>query len=418
MSGLISVTPLVDFPEIYSRRKQHNYITMTNNPYTSRRRYDSPVRREGYRESRQEKTPSRYDRDYPRESEKRRHVERDTSERRIPTREDAPAVPCPPGFPIGYSWVKGDWLCPSRGCEGYVTSSKWRNCVHCGRSQPHFMILMEMAKNEKFRTEMCPDQSCRMRDCVMAHAECELRDLKNSREYKNTGVDSTAKPPVVCLCPTEQDIAGFCKRWKIIEPGVSILKRLPGILTDLVLRSFMVSPDVAESDLTNNLLKCLADIIRPQSRRITDSASFHECLVSLLKIHSQPFGLAACSNESGGLLAISLEKQVVVIRLKDFSNEDLGLLAFALTFSGLSVIHSLEDKINLTQNFPPLFCDLFDRVRLVDNPSDIVYKASDPIEEVIDRSNQARIDAVSNPAPLLPSPNHHTESVHEFTNAS
>jgi len=376
---------------------------MTNNPYQSRKRYESPVRREGYRDARYERGPPRYDRDYHRDSEKRRHVDKDSSDRRLTPKETTAQVISPPGFPSGYTWAKGDWLCPSKGCEGAVTSAKWRNCVICGRSQPHFMTLMEMAKNEKFRTELCAVEACCLRDCPNAHSDCELRDYMKSREYmKNgSGLDTTTPPPVVCPSPTEIDFAAFCKRWKITEPGISILRRLPGILADLVLRSFMVPAEVPDSDLTNQLLKCLADIIRPQARRITDTQALHEAMVSLLKTHTSPIGIAC--NESGQL-AVSVEKQVAVVRVKDFGNEDLGLLAFALTFTGLSVAHSHEDKSNLARNFPTLFSDLFDRVRLVDNPSEIVYIATDPVEEVIDRATQARIDAVSNPAPLLPVP--------------
>lgn len=382
---------------------------MTNNPHPTRKRYDSPIRREGYRDSRIDRGSHRYDRDYIRDSEKRRHVDKETSEKRLTPKEHFPAIAAPPGFPQGYTWSRGDWLCPSRGCEGYVTSAKWRNCIQCGRSQPHFMMLMEMAKNERFRVETCQESACRMRDCPNAHSEVEVRNFDKSREYRKE--DSSAPPSVVCPSPTDIDFSAFCKRWKIVEPGVSILNRLPGILGDLVLRSFMVSPEVPDSELTNQLLKCLADIIRPQSRRVTDPASLHEILVSLLKVHSNPIGVAC--NESGQL-AIAVDKQVAVIRVKDFGNEELGLLAYALTFAGLSVIHSGDDKINLTRNFPSLFCDLFERIRLVDNPSEIVYIATDPVEEVIDRSTQARIDAVTSPAPLLPTPPQNSDTPHEL----
>jgi hypothetical protein len=382
---------------------------MTNNPNQVRKRYDSPVRREGYRESRIDRGPHRYDRDYNRDSEKRRHVDKDSSDRRLTPKEPLPLITCPPGFPKAYTWSKGDWLCPSKGCEGYVTNSKWRNCIHCGRSQPHFMMLMEMAKNDRFRVDICPDSSCRMRDCPSAHSDVELRNYEKSREYRKG--ESSASPSVVCPSPTDLDFSAFCKRWKIVEPGVSILKRLPGILGDLVLRSFMLPPEIPDSELTNQLLKCLADIIRPQSRRVTDTASLHETMVGLLKVHSNPIGVAC--NESGQL-AISVDKQVAVIRVKDFGNEDLGLLGYALTFAGLSVVHSNDDKTNLIRNFPSLFCDLFDRVRLVDNPSEIVYIATDPVEEVIDRSTQARIDAVTSPAPLLPTPPQSSDTPHEL----
>ena len=392
---------------------------MTNNPYQSRKRYDSPVRREGYRDSRIERLPHRYDRDPYRHSDKRRHVDKEYSDRNQTPKELVAPIVSPPGFPAGYTWVKGDWLCPSSGCEGYVTNAKWRNCVNCGRSQPHFMTLMEMAKNDKYRTEMCIDANCRFRECSKAHSDCELRDYTKSREYMkpSSGSESNTPPPVMCPSPTETEFAAFCKRWKIVEPGVSILKRLPGILADLVLRSFMVSPEIPDSDLTNHLLKCLADIIRPQARRVSDTVSLHDMMVCLLKIHSNPIGVAC--NESGQL-AVSIEKQVAVMRLKDFSSEDLALFAFSLTFTGLCVAHSNDDKMNLARNFPTLYCDLFDRVRVVDNPSEILYIASDPVEEIIDRATQARIDAISNPAPLLPSPAmtapaQSSDSPHELT---
>ena len=42
----------------------------------------------------------------------------------------------PAGFPEGVEYVVGDWLCPSRGCEGYVNGKNDTNCLHCSRHAP------------------------------------------------------------------------------------------------------------------------------------------------------------------------------------------------------------------------------------------------------------------------------------------
>jgi len=164
----------------------------------------------------------------------------------------------------------------------------------------------------------------------------------------------------------------------------------------------MVGPEIGDSDLTNQLLKCLADIIRPQTFVVNNMQTFHELLTATLKVSaSVPIGLAC---NGSGQMAIALEKEVLLVSLKDYGTEDLGLFAFALSFLGLAVVHSIQDKNNLMKNFPKVFCDLLDRVRIVDNPSEIIYIAANPFEEVTDRATQAKIDAINNPAPLLPTP--------------
>lgn len=333
-----------------------------------------------------------------RDSEKRRFNDRNDKLDR-PIIKRAPETKAPAGFPEGCLWSKGDWLCPSVGCEGFVTLSRSRNCINCGRSQPHFTVLMELAKGFDYRTQMCPNlANCPGRDCVNAHHHSELRDLVSLRVLKKS--DSVPLSP----SPTREEIGNFLHRWKIMEPGISVLGRLPGVLCDLVIRSFAVPADVPDSSLTQCLLKSLADMIRPRSVTVSTQSGFHELLTALLKVYSGPIGVA-CSNV--GQLAIALEKDVWLVRCRDYSNEDLGLLVFALTFTGIAVVHSLTDTANLISNFPKVYVDLFNRVRTVDNPSEIIYRATDPAEEVTDRATQARVDALTNPAPLLPTPDTH-----------
>ena len=343
-------------------------------------------RHRGYRESRRDG------------GDFRRIPEREPIESRQAYSRPEAEVKQPPGFPMGYVWSRGDWLCPSPGCEGFVTASKFRTCIKCGRAQPHFMILTELAKNETFRTSVCEAQSCPMRDCSSAHSDVELRDFVKSREYQK--VSESTVPPMIPPSPSQAEVAALIKRWHITEPAVSVLTRLPGPLADLVHRSYFVSSDVATSETTNQLLKCLADIIRPQTFLVSSASAFHDLLIAALKRGPTPTGVA-CTE--AGHLAITLEKEVLLIRTRDFSCEDLGLLAFALAFGGMAVVHSAADKTNLRLAFPKLYVDLFDRVRVVDNPSEIIYTAADPMEAITDRATQARIDAL-NPSPLLPTP--------------
>jgi hypothetical protein len=304
----------------------------------------------------------------------------------------------PPGFPKGYHWKKGDWLCPSPGCEGYVTESTSRNCIHCARSQPHFITLMALARNERYRTGMCDVSSCSRRSCENAHAVVELRDYSLSRVYREPSNKSTLLiPPSV----TDPEIEAFVLRWKIQEPGTSVLMRLPGPLGDLVNRQFMVSDlDVPDSSLTSLLMKCIADMTRAQTLMVHPK-SLSELLRDILRYSAGPIGIA-CSPE--GHLGIALEKEVMLLQTKEFSTEDLGLLAFAISFSGIAVVQFEEDLVCLRSAFPKIYSDMFDRVRQVDNPSELLHVASDPFEAVTDRATQAKCDAMVNSAPLLPTP--------------
>ena len=321
---------------------------------------------------------------------------------------DHNVIPAPPGFPLGYTWSKGDWLCPSPGCEGYVTVSRYQNCIHCGRSMPYFVVLTELAKQPGFRTEMCKTDACSLRHCAHAHSRCELRDLERSRVYIKVSENSSVPPGVPEV--SREDLAGFIHRWKIGEPGVSVLGRLPSQLGDLVLRTYYLDPVLPDSESTNRLLKCLADLIRPRVFQVRSSVQLHELLPAILRRCSAAnSSAAACSglassSEDGGYLAITLEKEVAVIACRDFSSEDLGLLAFAVAFHGMSVVHSVSDLNNIKQNFfPKLYVNLLDRVRVVDNPSEIIYVAAALEERLADRASQARLDAL-NPSPLLPTP--------------
>jgi heme oxygenase len=70
----------------------------------------------------------------------------------------------------------------------------------------------------------------------------------------------------------------------------------------------------------------------------------------------------------------------------------------------MSVVHSVSDLNNIKNNFfPKLYVNLLDRVRVVDNPSEIIYVAAALDERLADRASQARLDAL-NPSPLLPTP--------------
>ena len=309
-----------------------------------------------------------------------------------------PTPSAPPGFPVGYAWNKGDWLCPSPGCEGYVTGSRYQHCVNCGRSIPYFVVLTELAKLGNYRTEMCPLEDCCMRHCCWAHSASELRNLDRSREYiksQGSGPSSGTNPP------STEDLRAFAYRWRIEEPGVSLLHRLPGQLADLVLRSFYMDPQIPDGESTHSLLKCLADLIRPRTFQVRNAAHLHELLPVLLKRTNASVSGLACSEE--GIVAMTIDKEVALVACKEFSNEDLGLLAFAIAFNGMSVVHSEKDFDNLKNNFPKLFSNLIDRVRVVDNPSEIIYTASLLTEALSDRANQARLDAL-NPSPLLPTP--------------
>ena len=361
----------------YSRKRGHS---PRSDRYKDREDERSRNVRDGYRDTR----------DY------RRGSEREVSEKQHALIKSDVEVKSPPGFPEGYPWRRGDWLCPSPGCEGYVTTPKNRNCIQCGRAQPHFMILTELAKNDKFRTEMCCLPACDMRGCCCAHSLCELREYAKSREWQK--VPESQSPPACAPAPTAEESSALIKRWHIKELGVTVLGRLPGPLSDVIHRSFFVPTDV--KDTTTYLLKSLADIIRPQTYVISTPPGLNELLSTLLKRNLVTTGIA-CSSD--GVLAIALDKEVLLVRTKDFSAEDLGLLAFALSFSGMTVVHSDEDKCYLRASFPKIYTDMFDRVRVVDNPSEIIYVAADTQEAATDRATQARLDSM-NPTPLLPTP--------------
>lgn len=303
-------------------------------------------------------------------------------------------MPSPPGFPAGYSWEKGDWLCPRPGCEGFVTRAKFDRCVNCGRAQPFFRVLMELAKNDRFRTTQCVDVSCGMRDCGHAHAECELRDHAKSREYRRTPESQT--PPLVPAPHTGAEMTAFVDRWHLGEPAVSVLHRLPGPLADVVLRTFFCE----SSDTTVRLLKSLADLIRPRRKDLVRPEQVLETLPAILRRNSVPTGVACSEN---GMLALTLDKEVAVFNVRDCDEHVAGLLGFALSFNGLTVVHAAADLENLKSNFPKLYVDMCERIRVVDNPSELLYVADGVIDQIIDRASQARLDAL-NPNPLLPTP--------------
>ncbi len=276
-----------------------------------------------------------------------------------------------------------------------MTRAKFDRCTNCGRAQPFFKVLMELAKNDKFRTELCTQSGCKGRDCPHAHSECELRSFDKSRVYKRGDPPPSAAVP---MTPAETD--AFTARWDLREPALSILTRLPEQLSELVQRSYFV--EGPETDTTGMFLKCLADLIRPRRRECRRPDQLLGYLSDILRRNNAPTGLA-CSPT--GTFVLTLEKDVLVVPLPEFSDEHaLGLLAFAMTFNGLTVVHSCADMDNLRKHFAKLYVDLCEsRIRRVDNPSELLYVATDETDASIDRAVQARLDAL-NPNPLLPTP--------------
>jgi hypothetical protein len=256
---------------------------------------------------------------------------------------------------------------------------------------------MELARNPKFRTELCSRDPCPGLDCAMAHSECERRDFAKSRELMKVS-DSQTPPSVVPV--TEDERRAFIARWALREPAVSVIARLPDSLAEIVQSTFFA--DGSDADTSMQFLKCLADLIRPRRREGKRPDQVLGYLADILRRSHTPTGVA-CSDS--GTLIVTLDKDVLVITLPEFSDENvLGLLAFALSFNGMSVVHSATDFNNLKIFYPKLFVDLcVSRIRLVDNPSELLYIAPDETEAGIDRAVQARVDAL-NPNPLLPTP--------------
>ena len=231
----------------------------------------------------------------------------------------------------------------------------------------------------------------------MAHSECELRDFTKSRELMKIPDSQTPPTPAPI---TEEERQAFIFRWALEGPAVSVISRLPESLGELVQSTFFA--DSSESNTSSKFLKCLADLIRPRRREGKRPDQVLGYLADILRRSHSPAGVA-CSDS--GTLVVTLDKDVLVIPLVDFSDENvLGLLAFALSFNGMSVVHSAADLTNLKNHFPKLFVDLcVSRIRLVDNPSELLYVAQDETDASIDRAVQARVDAL-NPNPLLPTP--------------
>ena len=376
-------------------------ISMTDPTYTRRRERSPRYSRRSPERDRSRRARSRdsyRDRPSDRSEWKRNYDDDKKTARDANTTNERTETRSPPGFPEGYGWNKGDWLCPRPGCEGFVTRAKFDHCINCGRSQPFFKVLTELAKNDKFRVEICTRADCSMRECPMAHAESELRDYSTARIYNKTSEGKSPPSPPVAI--TEAETQAFIVRWGLQEPATSVVRRLPDSLSELIQRTFYAEVD--ESDTTTKFLKCLADLIRPRRRDAHRTDQLLGYLADILRRNNYPTGLA-CSHS--GVVAITLEKDVLTVPLTNFSDEHvLGLLAFSLTFNGLTVVHGMSDLANMRKHFPRLYMDLCDsRIRVVDNPSELLYVASDETDAAIDRAVQARVDAL-NPNPLLPTP--------------
>jgi hypothetical protein len=385
-----------------------NYFDLVVMPGdSSRRRSRSRSPRRDYHDyDRDRKPPRDFDRRPPREHDRREYP--DLRERRetreIKSARSSPVTDIrPAGFPDDYHFQLGDWLCPSPGCEGYVNPGKVKNCMHCGRSQPHYIILTELAKNPRFRTDRCAFPDCAKRHCPNSHNDMyELRSYSKSRDYHRNPSD----PPLVPPAPDSADIGAFCDRWHIRDPASGLLHRLPVPLCDLVLRSFLAPPDVPDDQLSTELLKTVADIIRPSSFTVSHSNQFYSLLNNLVKNWNYPTGIAV---DESGVLGLTMEKDVAIVKIRDWSESELGLLAMSLSFNGLAVVHSPDDVEQLRFQMPKLYSDLLDRIRIVSNRNEMIYVPTDPVERVIDRATQAKIDAMQ-PRPLLTTPEQTPES--------
>ena len=293
----------------------------------------------------------------------------------------------PRGFPDGYEFHKGDWLCPSPGCEGYVTSKGISFCVNCGRNQPHPLTLTALASDPFFRCGPCRLDDCSGRLCSFAHAQSELRNAAAARKLKI----ATHQVPGV-PAPTSTQIEDFAKRWNLSEENTNVLTKLSVSLCDAVLQTFSCENGKSVPEAFS---LCIKDFKRPQLFFVSGPTQVHAALCRIISENKDPVGLA-CSVE--GNLAVAVKGEIFVFQLRALGGEDLVLLYLAMTTWGCTVTHSLED-ISRLQNFAPAdLVALTNRIRMVSTPSEIPFVAEDAWNALVDRALAAKIDAFA-PAP-------------------
>ncbi|KAF4656847.1 hypothetical protein FOL47_008726 [Perkinsus chesapeaki] len=292
----------------------------------------------------------------------------------------------PAGFPEEYTFQRGDWLCPSPGCEGVVTAGRlYRYCQNCGRHQPYKNLLMAIAQDSHFRTLPCTDQQCTGRDCHKAHGPGELRDYWKARKVRMSN-----DPPPVIPAPTDQEIGEFVQRWGLERTSArDILRSLSTHAADKLIRTFHVPQTVQEP--FEALQRAAIELAKPQTYGIVTSSQMHSALLSLMR-QTQPVGIA-CSRR--GHLAVCQDRDTLLFELRNWEQEQLGLLAVALSFPGVGVVHSQDDRVQLGLHFPKKYVNLFERIRQVDRPGDCIYRSDDEWHRVTVRAQAARVDAMA-----------------------
>ncbi|KAF4656363.1 hypothetical protein FOZ61_007013 [Perkinsus olseni] len=305
---------------------------------------------------------------------------------RSPASEGKKAVFRPAGFPDEYTFQRGDWLCPSPGCEGVVTAGRlYRYCQNCGRHQPFKNLLMAIAQDSHFRTLPCTDTQCPGRECRKAHGPGELRDYWKARKVR-----MSSDPPPTIPKPTEQEIEEFVQRWGLERSSArDIMHSLTTHAAEKLIRTFHVPQNVQEP--FEALQRAALELAKPQTFGIVTPAQMQSALISLMK-QTQPVGIA-CSRR--GHLAVCQDKDTLLFELRNWEQEQLGLLAVALSFPGVGVVQSQDDRVQLGLHFPKKYVGLFERIRQVDRPGECVYRSGDEWHRVTVRAQAARVDALA-----------------------
>ena len=294
------------------------------------------------------------------------------------------------GFPEGYTFRKGDWLCPSAGCEGYVSSSGSHYCIRCGRLQPHSIIIDQIANDPTFRCSPCRLTGCPGRLCADAHAASEIRSAKSARKLKQ--VASGWMTPIVPT-PSSEEIRDFCQRWGLGKMGLEILSKQRPSVGDALLRYFVVENTQLNDDAIQKQFKDLAAFYaRPQMLFLSTPSELFESIKKIMAIREAPLGLA-CSAE--GHLAVALDSEVHLFQLASMAAPEAALLLFAIVANGVSVVQTNEDIIRIKQASPEEWRTLSARIRIVSNPTDIESNESDPYTALADRALQAKTDAMT-----------------------
>ena len=299
----------------------------------------------------------------------------------------------PRGFPDGYNFRKGDWLCPSPGCEGFVTAAGVLNCSNCGRAQPHPNILTLLASDPLFRCGPCRLSDCPGKSCAFAHAACELRQAAAARKLRVASAPVSIPPPV-----TTDEMNSFCMRWGLGREGSDLLSRFSNPLVDAVLRTF--SPET-DGDSFAALAATVSDYSRPQLFFVSGATQMQAALCRILGDKEGPVGVA-CSPE--GNLAVAQGSDVFLFQLHSLCAEECALLYFALTAWGVAVVHGGEEISRLQEFAPADLQGLVSRVRRVISPSEISHVAPEAWNALADRAVFAKADALLPVPSQSPSP--------------